>query len=63
MKCIECEAATEVLRTYHNVDGAIKRRRHCVECGARFTTRERADQSSIEPVVESVVELDDELND
>jgi transcriptional regulator NrdR family protein len=63
MKCIECEAATEVLRTYQNADGATKRRRYCVECGVRFTTRERVDQTSREPVVESVVESDDELND
>ena len=41
MKCIECEGATEVLNTYQNADGMTKRRRKCVICNARFTTRER----------------------
>jgi transcriptional regulator NrdR family protein len=43
MKCIECEAATEVMNTYQNADGVTKRRRKCTICNARFTTRERAE--------------------
>lgn len=33
--------------TYQNVDNSTRRRRKCVECGIRFTTREHLEPSSI----------------
>jgi len=40
MKCAKCTGSTEVLVTYQNADNSTRRRRKCIECGIRFTTRE-----------------------
>jgi transcriptional regulator NrdR family protein len=53
MKCIECEAPTEVMNTYQNADGNTRRRRQCTYCKVRFTTRERAEGREPERVEES----------
>lgn len=59
MKCIECEGPTEVMNTYQNADGATKRRRKCIVCKARFTTRERADGRPVDKDESpEVVEID-----
>jgi transcriptional regulator NrdR family protein len=52
MKCIECNGRTTVTTTYQNEDGRTKRRRKCLSCGFRFTTREHAESNTPE-------ELDD----
>lgn len=41
MKCVKCGGATEVTTTYQNENNTTKRRRQCMVCGLRFTTRER----------------------
>lgn len=51
MKCIACGYTTFVSTTYQNVDNTTKRRRYCVKCMFRFTTREKAedkDQAKVE---------------
>lgn len=40
MKCPTCSAATRVTSTYQNEDGRVRRRRECLVCKKRFTTRE-----------------------
>jgi transcriptional regulator NrdR family protein len=43
MKCVQCGKSTKVMTTYNNENGSIRRRRRCLECDYRFTTREKAD--------------------
>lgn len=38
--CPECGAETSVISSRENSDGTIRRRRECLLCGQRFTTRE-----------------------
>ena len=40
MTCPECACATTVMETREQIDGSIRRRRKCLECGMRFTTME-----------------------
>lgn len=41
MKCIDCGSHnTRVLETRRLLDGKLRRRRGCKECGTRFTTVE-----------------------
>ena len=47
MKCAKCTGPTEVLVTYQNADNSTRRRRKCVECGVRFTTREHLEPGSV----------------
>lgn len=44
---MKCAGSTEVLMTCQNADNSTRRRRKCVECGVRFTTREHLEPSSI----------------
>ena len=48
MRCVTCGEATRVLTTYQNEDGRTKRRRECVECKMRFTTREHPEINGVE---------------
>lgn len=48
MKCVVCDGRTVVSSTYQNADGVTKRRRECVECDYRFTTRERPERAGLE---------------
>lgn len=45
MKCLVCGHNTIVTSTYQNADNKTKRRRECVACGFRFTTREFAEKT------------------
>jgi len=47
MKCPECNGVTEVLVTYQNADNSTRRRRKCMDCAIRFTTREHLEPGSI----------------
>lgn len=38
--CPSCGADTTVINTRENQNGTIRRRRECLICGQRFTTRE-----------------------
>ena len=60
MRCIECGEDTRVLTTYQNEDGRVKRRRECVVCKTRFTTRENAENATgarVEVVAREQLEL------
>lgn len=50
MRCIECGEDTRVLTTYQNEDGRVKRRRECIVCKTRFTTREHPEATTGAPV-------------
>lgn len=54
MRCIECGEDTRVLTTYQNEDGRVKRRRECVVCKTRFTTREHPETATGTATVEVV---------
>lgn len=47
MKCLECEARTEVLETIQRPHGT-RRRRRCLECEYRFTTTEVANDRMLD---------------
>ena len=51
MNCIKCGEDTRVTTTYQNASGITRRRRICLFCDFRFTTRERADERDIERAV------------
>lgn len=60
MRCIECGEDTRVLTTYQNEDGRVKRRRECMVCKTRFTTREHAENATgtrVEVVTRDQLEL------
>ncbi len=40
MRCVSCSGDTRVTTTYQNAVNTVRRRRECLECGIRFTTRE-----------------------
>lgn len=40
MRCPTCSGLTRVTSTYQNEDGRVRRRRECLICKKRFTTRE-----------------------
>jgi transcriptional regulator NrdR family protein len=48
MNCIKCGEDTRVTTTYQNANGITRRRRICLFCDFRFTTRERADERDVE---------------
>jgi transcriptional regulator NrdR family protein len=48
MKCLRCESATGVVTTYQNENGVTRRRRECLRCAFRFTTREGPDPKDVE---------------
>ena len=48
MNCIKCGECTRVTTTYQNANGVTRRRRICLFCDFRFTTREKADERDIE---------------
>ena len=48
MNCIKCGEDTRVTTTYQNVNGITRRRRICLFCDFRFTTREKADERDME---------------
>lgn len=47
MKCVKCGARSCVTLTYQNQNNTVKRRRECLECQHRFTTREIATTEKI----------------
>jgi len=48
MNCIKCGEDTRVTTTYQNANGVTRRRRICIFCDLRFTTREKADERDVE---------------
>lgn len=48
MRCVKCAGDTRVLTTYQNEDGRVRRRRSCVDCDFRFTTREHPEVEGVE---------------
>jgi transcriptional repressor NrdR len=42
VNCPRCDSPTKTLETRRVPDGAVRRRRECMNCGHRFTTYERA---------------------
>lgn len=48
MKCLRCRDFTHVTTTYQNENGVTRRRRQCLKCGFRFTTRETPDLKDVE---------------
>lgn len=48
MKCLRCRGVTNVTTTYQNENGTTRRRRQCLECDFRFTTRENPDPRDVE---------------
>lgn len=48
MNCIKCGEGTSVSTTYQNVNGVTRRRRICLHCDFRFTTREAPDSGDVE---------------
>ena len=50
MRCPRCSGPTHVLDTRRVVDDVtIRRRRECLRCELRFTTRERLDLELVPP--------------
>jgi hypothetical protein len=47
MNCISCNGETAVLDKRDSIDNVTRRRRKCLECGFRFTTRETADEVKV----------------
>ena len=47
MRCPHCGHDGSKVVDSRSVDQGIKRRRECLECGARFTTYERVDTSNV----------------
>lgn len=47
MKCLRCGARTDVTTTYQNQINITRRRRECLKCGFRFTTRETPDPRDV----------------
>lgn len=45
MRCPHCEYDDSKVIDSRSVESGIRRRRECLECGARFTTYERVDNS------------------
>jgi transcriptional regulator NrdR family protein len=48
VNCIKCGEGTSVSTTYQNVNGVTRRRRICLHCDFRFTTREAPDSGDVE---------------
>lgn len=48
MKCLKCRGVTNVTTTYQNENGTTRRRRQCLQCDFRFTTRENPDPKDVE---------------
>lgn len=48
MNCIKCGEPTRVSTTYQNDNNSTRRRRICLVCDFRFTTREFPEQKDIE---------------
>ena len=47
MRCPHCSHDGSKVTDSRSVDQGIKRRRECLDCGARFTTYERVDTSNV----------------
>jgi hypothetical protein len=47
MKCIKCKSKTVVSTTYQNSISITRRRRVCLSCEFRFTTREKPDAADV----------------
>lgn len=47
IRCPRCSARTRVVDTVHKPERRTRRRHECPACGARFSTDERIDTSSI----------------
>lgn len=57
MRCIECGENTQVLTTYQNKDGRVRRRRECIDCKTRFTTHEHPIVAGVETASRDQLEL------
>ncbi|MBT4510842.1 MAG: transcriptional repressor NrdR [Chloroflexi bacterium] len=47
MRCPQCSYSDSKVTDSRSVEMGIRRRRECLECGARFTTYERVDNSTM----------------
>jgi len=47
VNCIKCGEATNVSTTYQNSNNTTRRRRICLHCDFRFTTRESAEDKDL----------------
>lgn len=47
MKCIACGKESRVMMTYQNAEPITRRRRKCMECDFRFTTREKPAEKDV----------------
>ena len=47
MNCVKCGEATNVSTTYQNSNNTTRRRRICLHCDFRFTTRENAEEKDM----------------
>ena len=48
MNCVKCGEATNVSTTYQNSNNTTRRRRICLHCDFRFTTRENAEEADVQ---------------
>lgn len=48
MNCVKCGEATNVSTTYQNSNNTTRRRRICLHCDFRFTTRESAEEKDVQ---------------
>ena len=48
MNCIKCGEGTNVSTTYQNSNNTTRRRRICLHCDFRFTTRENAEDKDVQ---------------
>ena len=48
MNCIKCGEGTNVSTTYQNSNNTTRRRRICLHCDFRFTTRESAEDKDVQ---------------
>ena len=48
MNCVKCGEATSVSTTYQNSNNTTRRRRICLHCDFRFTTRENAEDADVQ---------------
>jgi len=48
VNCVKCGEATNVSTTYQNSNNTTRRRRICLHCDFRFTTRENAEEADVQ---------------
>jgi len=48
VNCVKCGETTSVSTTYQNSNNTTRRRRICLHCDFRFTTRESAEDADVQ---------------